>query len=131
MWDAAQHLRYAEERSRPFGDLLARVTRQSPRFIADLGSRPGTLTRTLAERWPTAQVLGVDHSPEMLAQARPFAIPGRLDFVQADIASWSPQAPVDPIVSNAALQWVPDHGALITRLVKLLAPGGTLAVQMP
>jgi len=67
----------------------------------------------------------------MLEQARPVAIPGRLDFAQADIASWSPEQPVDLLVSNAALQWVPDHDALISRLVKLLSPGGILAVQMP
>jgi trans-aconitate 2-methyltransferase len=67
----------------------------------------------------------------MLEQARPLAIPGQLSFVQADIASWSPNKPVDLIISNAALQWVPDHDALIARLVKLLSPGGTLAVQMP
>jgi trans-aconitate 2-methyltransferase len=131
MWDAAQYLRYADERSRPFGDLLARVTAENPRFVADLGCGPGNLTRTLPERWPAAQILGVDHSPEMLGQAHPLAIPGRLHFVQADIACWRPDQPVDLLVSNAALQWVPDHDVLIARLVELLSPGGTLAVQMP
>jgi trans-aconitate 2-methyltransferase len=131
MWDTAQYLKYAGERSRPFGDLLAHVPGDSLRFIADLGCGPGNLTRALAERWPTAQVVGVDSSPDMLAQARALVVPGRLQFVQADIASWSPDQPLDLIVSNAALQWVPDHDILIPRLVKLLSPSGTLAVQMP
>jgi trans-aconitate 2-methyltransferase len=72
MWDARQYLRYADERSRPFADLLARVPETNVRFIADLGCGPGSLTRTLAERWPDAQVLGVDNSPEMLEQTRPW-----------------------------------------------------------
>src|SRR5262249_43151595 len=131
IWDAQQYLKFSDERSRPFDDLLARVTTSNPHFIADLGCGPGNLTRTLTEQWPTAQVLGVDNSPEMLEQARPLAIPDRLNFVQADIPSWSPDKPVDLIISNAALQWVPDHDVLITRLVKQLSSDGNLAVQMP
>jgi trans-aconitate 2-methyltransferase len=67
----------------------------------------------------------------MLQQARPLAIPGRFEFTRADIAAWSPQRPLDVIVSNAAFQWVGDHPALLNRLAQSLAPGGTLAVQMP
>lgn len=131
MWDANQYLKYADERSRPFFDLLGRVQKENVRFAVDLGCGPGNLTRTLCERWPQAQVLGVDSSQDMLEQARALAIPGRLDFVQANVHSWSPDRPVDLIVSNAALQWVSDHESLFPRLAKMLAPGGVLAVQMP
>jgi trans-aconitate 2-methyltransferase len=129
MWDAGQYLKYAEERSRPFFDLLARVERQEADCIADLGCGPGNLTRVLCEYWPAAQVVGVDSSPEMLAQAK--AIPGRLQFVQADLASWASERPIDLVVSNAALQWVGDHEGLLRRFAKMLAAEGTLAVQMP
>jgi trans-aconitate 2-methyltransferase len=129
MWDASQYLKYADERSRPFFDLLARVRSDGAKFIADLGCGPGNLTRTLAERWPAAGVVGVDNSPEMLEQAS--ANPGRLEFVQADLASWTPDQPLDLIVSNAAFQWVDHHDALLVRLAGMLAAGGTLAVQMP
>ncbi|HYT87531.1 MAG TPA: methyltransferase domain-containing protein [Gemmataceae bacterium] len=131
MWDANQYLRYAHERSRPFFDLMAQVETESAETIADLGCGPGHLTRTLAERWPAATILGVDNSPEMLEQARALAIPGRLEFVQADIATWRPDRPLDLLVSNAALQWLPDHERLFATLAAMLAPGGTLAVQMP
>src|SRR5207244_8434580 len=123
MWDAGQYLKYSEERSRPFFDLLVRVQKEQADFIADLGCGPGNLTRTLAERWPAARVVGVDNSTEMLEQARPLSVPNRLDFVQADIASWSPTTPVDLIVSNAALQWVGVHDVLLIRLAGMLAPG--------
>jgi trans-aconitate 2-methyltransferase len=131
MWDAELYLKYTDERSRPFSDLLARVRAEKVRFVADLGCGPGNLTRTLTDRWPAAQVLGIDISPEMLEQAWPLAIPGRLSFMQADIASWWPDKPVDLIVSNAALQWVNNHESLLVRLVNMLAPGGILAVQIP
>jgi trans-aconitate 2-methyltransferase len=131
MWDAGQYLKYSEERSRPFLDLLARVRTEPADFIADLGCGPGNLTRILVERWPAARVVGVDNSPAMLEQARPLTIPGRLDFMRADLTSWTPDKPVDLIVSNAALQWVPDHETLLTRLAGMLSAGGTLAVQMP
>jgi trans-aconitate 2-methyltransferase len=131
MWDAGQYLKYAEERSRPFADLLARVRAEDAKLIADLGCGPGNLTRTLAERWPAARVVGVDNSSEMLARAQPLTLPGRLDFVQADLASWAAVRPVDLIVSNAAFQWVADHDTLFSRLGGMLAAGGTLAVQMP
>jgi trans-aconitate 2-methyltransferase len=131
MWDAAQYLKFAQERSRPFADLLARVSRQRAGLIVDLGCGTGQHTRTLAERWPDAVVLGVDNSPQMLEQARALAIESRLDFVLADVATWSPGRPVDLIVSNATLHWLADHAGLMPRLVGMLAPGGTLAVQMP
>lgn len=131
MWDAAQYLKFSDERTRPFDDLLAQVPVERPASVADLGCGPGRLTKSLLHRWPAARVIGVDDSPEMLAKAVPLAVPGRLEFVRSDIAAWSPQEPVDLIVSNAALQWLGDHPALLRKLAGMLAPGGALAVQMP
>jgi len=131
MWDARQYLKYAEERSRPFFDLIARVRSETIGLIADLGCGPGNLTRSLAEHWPAARIVGVDNSSVMLEQAKALTIPGRLDFVQADLASWTAKEPLDLIVGNAAFQWVDRHLALLARLAGMLSPGGTLAVQMP
>ncbi len=131
MWDANQYCKFADERARPFADLLAQVPHDQRAFIVDLGCGTGHLTRRLAECWPAAHVRGVDNSASMLEQARPLTIPGRLEFVQADIADWSSDRPIDLLVSNSALHWVSDHDRLIRRLAALLTPGGTLAVQMP
>jgi trans-aconitate 2-methyltransferase len=130
-WDPAQYARFGGERARPFFDLIARVPDGDVRTVVDLGCGTGELTRTLAERWPEARILGIDHSEEMLAQARERAGHPHLRFVCADLAEWEPEAPLDRIVSNAALQWLPDHGTLIGRLVERLAPRGALAVQVP
>ncbi|WP_088260005.1 methyltransferase domain-containing protein [Fimbriiglobus ruber] len=131
MWDAATYLKFSDERSRPFADLMSQVRTAEPEWIIDLGCGTGALAKTLSERWPGARVVGVDSSKEMLSQATPLAIPGRLEYEQADIATWSTQRPLDLVVSNAALQWVNDHDGVLTRLAKMLVPGGTLAVQMP
>jgi trans-aconitate 2-methyltransferase len=131
-WDPGQYLKFADARARPFLDLMARVNPAGPvRSVVDLGCGPGTLTRTLAERWPDAHVLGLDNSPEMVAAARPLAVPGRLDFAEADVATWDPPDRFDVLVSNAVWQWVPGHDGLIRRLAARLAPGGVLAVQIP
>lgn len=130
MWDPAQYGRYADERSRPFHELVARIGAERPARVVDLGCGDGGLTATLAERWPAAAVLGVDSSESMLAAAASRAGP-RLRFARCSIENWRPGGPVDVLVSNAALQWVPDHAAHLPRLVDALAPGGWLAVQVP
>jgi trans-aconitate 2-methyltransferase len=128
-WDARQYLRFADERTRPAGDLLARVDVANPRTVVDLGCGPGNSTALLRRRWPDAEIVGVDRSPDMLAAAARDDAAGR--WQQADIADWTPPAPVDVLFSNAALQWVPDHARLVPRLLSFVAPGGALAVQVP
>jgi trans-aconitate 2-methyltransferase len=133
MWDPQQYLKFSQERARPFFDLLSQVKRESVRHAVDLGCGPGELTHVLAERqsWPAAHFIGVDNSPEMLEKARLLTIVGRLTFQLGEIATWKGSVPLDLIVSNAALHWVPDHARLLSALADLLAPGGTIAVQMP
>ncbi len=131
MWDPGQYERFADERSRPFHELLARVPATAPAYIVDLGCGTGELTATLTARWPEATVLGVDSSERMLTEAAARAVPGRLGFRREPIEEWTPAAPVDVLVSNAALQWVPGHADLFGRFVGALAPGGWLAFQVP
>lgn len=131
MWDPGQYDVYADQRSRPFHELLARVPAKRPRRVVDLGCGNGALTATLLERWPEASVLGVDSSPEMLADAAGREVPGRLAFRPGTIEGWQPDGPLDVLISNAALQWVPGHGELLGRFVEWLAPGGWFAFQVP
>jgi trans-aconitate 2-methyltransferase len=130
-WDPERYLVYADERGRPFVELLARVGAERPRTVVDLGCGPGTLTALLAQRWPDAVVTGLDASPEMVAAAR-----GRADglsYELADLRDWAatPGEPVDVLVSNATLQWVPGHLELLPALVDRVRPGGWLAFQVP
>jgi trans-aconitate 2-methyltransferase len=130
-WDPVTYLRWAGERARPFADLLARVDAADPRTVVDLGCGEGALTASLATRWPRARVTGVDSSPEMLAAAAAHAVDGRVGFERGDVRDWRPDGPVDVVVSNAVLHWVPGHAGLLARWAGHLAPGGWLAVQVP
>jgi trans-aconitate 2-methyltransferase len=128
-WDAGQYLRFADDRTRPALELLARLDLAGPRRIVDLGCGPGNSTALLRERWPDAAVTGLDSSADMLEAARR-DYPG-IEFVPGDISSWSPREPAGLVFSNAALQWVGDHARLLPRLLTAVAAGGALAVQMP
>ncbi|BCW06482.1 MULTISPECIES: trans-aconitate 2-methyltransferase [Micrococcaceae] len=131
-WDPSKYVEFGNHRDRPFHDLVARIQAASPRKVVDLGCGPGNLTSTLAVRWPDARVIGLDSSGEMLAkaagQARKFA---NLEFEQADIADWQPDQETDVVVSNAALQWVPGHQAMLGHWLGALKPGAWFALQVP
>ena len=140
MWDPAQYLSFADERSRPFFDLTGRIAAATPSYVVDLGCGPGQLTAQLASRWPGAQIDGIDSSAEMIAAADRMrtelagqdpAAAARLSFAVADVADWEPTRPVDVIVSNAVLQWVPGHLDLLPRWVSRLGAGGWIAFQLP
>ncbi len=130
-WNAARYLAFADERTRACRDLAARLEVSPPQRVIDLGCGPGNSTVVLAARWPEAQITGLDSSLEMLAAARQ-AHPA-VEWVEGDIAQWaaSAAAPFDLVFSNAALQWVPGHAALLPRLLAQVAPGGALAFQIP
>ena len=128
-WNPALYTRFEAERTRPARDLLAQVPLAAAAAVTDLGCGPGNSTELLVQRFAGATVTGVDSSPAMLHQARA-RLPG-CTFVEADIATWQPETPQTLIYANAALHWVPDHAALIPRLMACLASGGVLALQMP
>lgn len=135
-WDPRQYLRRADERGRPFLDLLGRVDADNPRCVVDLGCGPGSQTVRLAGRWPAAQIVGVDSSPEMIAAAKGQSSgtrepTGGLTFVVGDIARWRPTAETDVVISNAALHWVPGHRDLIRGWAAALPSGAWLAFQVP
>lgn len=132
-WDPQRYLSFADERGRPFVELLARVGADTPHTVVDLGCGPGNLTALLATRWPAADIAGVDSSAEMIARARADGHPG-VDFAVGDLRDWAADtAPgsVDVLVTNATLQWVPGHLELLAELVATVAPGGWFACQVP
>jgi trans-aconitate 2-methyltransferase len=142
MWDVTQYEQFGSERSRPFFDLVGQIPfreSKNARSVVDLGCGTGELTASLLLRSPHAHILGIDSSREMLKKAEAVdqthrerrGSTGKLEFQLSDIADWKPAEPVDVVVSNAALHWLPDHEELMPRLASYLSPRGVLAVQMP
>ncbi|RZL79248.1 MAG: trans-aconitate 2-methyltransferase [Rhodococcus sp. (in: high G+C Gram-positive bacteria)] len=127
MWDPDKYLAFADHRGRPFYELLSRVDARSPRRVVDLGCGPGNLTVSLAERWPDAVLEASDSSPEMVEAARERG----LDASRQDVRDWTPKPDTDVVVSNAALQWVPEHRELLRRWPNRLPSGAWIAVQVP
>jgi trans-aconitate 2-methyltransferase len=130
-WDANLYLKFGDERTQPAIDLVTRVNLAAPAQIIDIGCGPGNSTAILRQRWPQAGVTGLDSSPSMIEAAQ-LSQPGA-QWVLADAAAWQavPGVSYDLVFSNAALQWMPDHAALIPGLFQRVKPGGALAFQMP
>ena len=128
-WNPSQYLRFGNERLQPVIDLIGRIPLESPGVIYDLGCGTGTGTVILKERWPGAQVTGVDSSESMLERTR--SLEAGISWQHSDLNAWEPSAPADLLFSNAVFHWLDDHHALFPRLMTKLAPGGILAVQMP
>jgi trans-aconitate 2-methyltransferase len=129
VWNPQQYLKFAGHRLRPALDLLARIPDVPAQAIVDLGAGAGNVTKLLKERWPGAEVTGVEGSAEMVAAGRKAA--PDVQWQHADLASWQPSKRYDLVYSNAALHWLPDHAKLFPAIMKTVAPGGFLAVQMP
>lgn len=128
-WNPALYLTFADERTRAARDLLAQVPLAQVRHGVDIGCGPGNSTELLAARWPEADILGIDTSPAMVEKARAHLPAAR--FEVADVASWPPAPGTDLLFGNAIFQWVPDHPAVLARLLQALPEGGVLAVQLP
>src|SRR5258707_4578431 len=128
-WSAAQYLKFEHERTRPVRDLVARIPNAEVLSAADIGCGPGNSTEVLRELYPQAHIVGLDSSIDMIKAARR-RLPD-VAFEVADIREWRPKAPLDVILANAVLQWIPDHEALFPGLIAMLKPAGALAVQMP
>ncbi|MBP1850195.1 trans-aconitate 2-methyltransferase [Rhizobium halophytocola] len=128
-WSAEQYLKFEDERTRPARDLLAQVPLEDVRNAWDLGCGPGNSTELLVERFGVTGVHGLDSDDDMLEKARKRLPLTRFD--KADLEGWAPPEPADLLYANAVFQWVPDHVAVLCRLMQSLRPGGVLAVQMP
>ncbi|HTP49122.1 MAG TPA: methyltransferase domain-containing protein [Anaeromyxobacteraceae bacterium] len=132
VWNPEQYRRFRDERAQPFFDLLSLVRPKDHMRVVDLGCGSGELTAEAHRRLGARSTLGIDSSAAMLEKAAALAGAG-LSFARGDIAGFEPQEPAgyDLVLSNAALQWLPDHEALIARLTAAVAEGGQLAVQVP
>ena len=128
-WNPELYLQFANERTQPSLDLVARIALGNPSRIADLGCGPGNSTQVLHRRWPNAEIFGLDNSPEMIASAQT-QFPTQ-KWLCEDAATWHAETPFDLVFSNALLHWLPNHEILFPHLMTQVARGGAFAVQVP
>ncbi|VVE20499.1 trans-aconitate 2-methyltransferase [Pandoraea anhela] len=128
-WSSKQYSQFERERTRPVRDLLSAVPTTDAKFVVDLGCGPGNSTEVLIDRFPGADALGLDNSADMVDAARKRLPDVRFDL--ADIGAWRTDTPCDVILANAVFQWVPNHADILPKIASMLAPGGSLALQMP
>lgn len=130
IWDAKTYCEFLDLRTRPVRDLLSAIPHSlNPKTVYDLGCGPGNSTVLLKNRWSDAEVTGVDSSEDMLREAR--ASWPEINFIKADIASFSPAEKTDCLFANASLQWLDNHEIVIPNLLRFLKPGGAVGIQMP
>ena len=128
-WNPELYLKFEKERTRPSIDLVSRISLSDPKRIIDIGCGPGNSTRVLRERFPEADIYGLDSSPEMIVKAE--RSDPSVQWVCANATTYEYAGSYDVIFSNATLQWIPNHEKLLLRLLDHLAPCGMLAVQVP
>ncbi|WP_338325944.1 methyltransferase domain-containing protein, partial [Thermomonospora catenispora] len=115
---------YVSAHGAPLVDLL---DPQPDERIIDLGCGTGTLAAAIAERGAT--VLGIDGSPEMIAQAS--ATYPDLNFAVGDAHTFTTSEPYDAVASNAALHWMTrDPDAVLKAVHAALRPGGRFVAEM-
>lgn len=129
-WNPKQYQKFIRERQEPFYDLIELIHPIAKPKILDLGCGDGILTKYFHDKSHASFTLGIDSSKEMLQSAFGLQSQG-LQFQEADISTFSSTNIYNYIISNAALQWVPDHEKIFKQFVRLLAPNGQIAIQMP
>jgi len=94
--------------------------------VLDLGTGTGVVALALADRYPEAEILGIDLSPGMIDEARrkvQSELAGRVGFEVGDASALgSPDAAFDLVVLS---NMIPFFG----ELARVVAPGGTLVLS--
>ena len=107
-------------------DVLQLLQAQSDELILDLGCGTGALTHTITTSG--AKVIGIDSSPQMIAEAQ-LQYPAT-EFIVANGHDFSFNQQFDAVFSNAALHWMLKPEQVISRVWESLKPGGRFVFEM-
>lgn len=100
--------------------------------LLDLGCGTGASTAALLAAAPRAEIVGVDASAEMLAQARSKDWPDTVRFVHTraeELAEAGVTGPFDGILAAYLVRNLPDPDGGLAGMLDLLRPGAPLAVH--
>ncbi len=129
-WDPGDYHAQASAQTGWGREVHARLQLRGDETLFDLGCGDGRLTAELAARVPAGRVVGFDADGEMIAFARrAYPLP-HVEFLQADVRTFSHARRADWIVSTACLHWVAEHEQVLRRCRAHLEPGGRILFQM-
>lgn len=129
-WDAGDYAQNATAQYAWAQSLIKRLALNGDEAILDLGCGDGRITLEIAAQH-AGRVVGIDSSPDMvrLASDSYAAQPG-LEFRVMDATELQFDAEFDLIFSNAVLQWVKDHRAVLAGMKRALRTGGRMVLSM-
>lgn len=129
-WDSNQYLKFAEERKQPCIDLINRLE-DNYNYILDLGCGPGNSTKNLKDKFPQAEIVGIDIDDNMLNRANEDY--PNIKFVKGNIPDSlaSLENNFDLIFSNACIHWIENQRKLISDVYNKLNDNGVFAIQIP
>jgi malonyl-CoA O-methyltransferase len=105
---------------------------QHPKSIADLGCGTGTQTALLKNKFPQAQVTGVDFSAPMLDYAKANQEDRSLKWLCCDAEDLAlDDQSEDLVFSNFALQWCNDLSPSLAEIYRVLKPQGEFHFAIP
>ena len=127
-WNAESYQRISAPMEAMGREVLDRLELRGDERVLDAGCGTGRVTAALVERLPRGEVVAVDGSPAMVAEARERLGPG-VEVFAADLLELELDRPVDAILSTATFHWIADHDRLFERLFAALRPGGRIVAQ--
>jgi trans-aconitate methyltransferase len=107
-------------------DMIALLAPQAGERILDLGCGTGHLAHQIAGH--SVIVVGMDRSPDMIAQARQHY--PELTFVVGNGEDFAFDDPFDAVFSNAALHWMKNADAVAGCIAQVLRPGGRFVAEL-
>lgn len=132
-WNAADYARHSSLQEAMAQEVLAHLELRNAARILDVGCGDGRVTAAIAARTPSASVLGIDPSRDMIKFAQSHFGPGthpNLRFEEGDARSLSLQDEFDLVVSFNALHWVPEQSRALDSIDSALVTGGRAQLRM-
>jgi len=127
-WDAKTYDAISDPQFNWGMEVLGRLELNGDESVLDAGCGSGRVTEELLKRLPSGQMLAVDGSQAMIAEARE-RLGDRASYMVSDLSELEVDEPVDLVFSTATFHWILDHDRLFQRLRAALLPGGRLVAQ--
>lgn len=102
----------------------------SGKTVIDVGCGTGLLAREIGSR-AASRVIGLDYSASAIAAANSARHPPNVEFVHADVTSWSTVEKFDVVTALGTVEHFDDPARFLKSLGELLSDDGTMILTCP